>query len=143
MEPKAKTIPPKAFADIAARFPHLTTREDVTRQGEVNLAFPVQPGLRHEVLLCLDRDELHSGVENFHLEWFPCNSPAITNAFVDAVVGFISGDYRILEHYRGSKCVKAELQKPLNDSWITIGTSRPTLSLSIPWRTTRKELRNN
>ena len=36
----------------------------------------------------------------------------MTAGFVDAVCGLLEGRYRILEHHRGRRAVKAELQRP-------------------------------
>ncbi|MCA6590422.1 MAG: hypothetical protein IM522_14535 [Pseudanabaena sp. M109S1SP1A06QC] len=47
----------------------------------------------------------------------------------------------MLEHYRGNRCVKAELQAPAAADWETIGTTSH-LSLPIPWGKTFNEVRN-
>jgi hypothetical protein len=130
---KTLEIARKAFADIQARFPHLqaTFREG----GPVDLSvdMPVQSRLKYEVNLNLQGDELHFSVSHFWLEWFPCTKPAIVEAYITAVSGFLSGEYRIVEHYRGNNCVKAELQSPKDTDWKTIGVSSNNFWSLLPW----------
>ena len=113
----------RAFAAILGHFPQLSATEEANANVEISLVLPEQSGLTHQVWLALqNRDELHFSVGNFWLEWFPCTDPAKADSFIGAVVGFLAGHYRILEHYRNSKCFKAELQQPHEGSWQTIGT---------------------
>ncbi len=132
----------RAVAEIAARFPNLSMVENPKDPVELSITLPIQPGLKQKVWLCLqNNDELHFSVGNFWLEWFPCTDPSRVSAYVDAVCGYLSGEYRVLEHYRGKRCVKAELQCPVAASWRTIGTwSR--LWLPIPWGKSFNEVRN-
>ena len=131
-----------AFAEIAARFPGLQVIRETDAPVEISLTLPVQPGLAHKVWLCLQNDdELHFSVEHFWLEWFPCTDPSRVRDYVDAVCGYLSGQYRILEHYRGKKCVMAALQAPDGAGWKTIGTWG-TPWWPIPWKKTFKEVRN-
>ena len=47
------------FAEIAKRFPSLKMIENHDDPVEISITMPVQPGLSHEVWLCLqNRDEL-------------------------------------------------------------------------------------
>lgn len=128
-------IAKEAFGDIQARFPGLQMIEDHSAPVELSVNIPVQPGVLYPINLNLqNRDELHFSVGNFWLAWFPCANTERVAAFVDAVSGFLAGRYRILEHYRGRRCVKAELQKQENDGrWSTFGT-RSRLSLPGPWQ---------
>jgi len=137
-----EAIARSAFAEIAQRFPNLHFAEDEGTPVEVSITAPAQEGLRHKIWLALqNNDELHFSVEHFWLEWFPCTDPQRVKEYISSVVGFLSGDYRIIEHYRGTRCVKAQLQRPTNGGWSTIGTwSR--LNLPIPWATTCREVRN-
>jgi hypothetical protein len=132
----------QAIADIAARFPTLRMVENPEDPVELSITLPIQPGLKQKVWLCLQNiDELHFSVGNFWLEWFPCTNPDRVREYVEAVCGYLSGEYRVLEHYRGKRCVKAELQAPAAADWKTIGTwSR--LSLPIPWEKSFNEVRN-
>ena len=132
-----------AFQRIGNLLPSLELKKNLAASVELSIDIPVQPGLTYAVHLNLQNgDELHFGVGNFWLEWFPCTDPSRVEAYIDAVSGYLSGRYRILEHYRGKKCTKAELQKPLESGgWTTIGqTSYWRLSLSLQKRV--KEIRN-
>lgn len=132
----------QAFANIAARFPQFKMIEDEEAPVEISITIPSQPGLKQEVWLALqNNDELHFSVGSFWLEWFPCTDPIKVQSYIDSVAGFLSGNYRILEHYRGTKCVKAELQQPNSGGWHTIGTWS-LLWLPLPWNKTFKEVRN-
>lgn len=124
MNPTAElAIARKAIGDIAAHFPSLRMIEEPDAPVELSIRFPVQLGLNHEVWLALqDSDELHFSVGHLWLEWFPCTKPSRVDEFIAAVIGFLSGQYRVLEHYRGKRCVKAELQAPSSVGWQTIGT---------------------
>lgn len=139
----AETIARRAFSEIAARFPSLKIVENIGDPVAISLTIPAQPGCKYEVWLCLQNaDELHLGVEHLWLEWFPCTNPKPVDSFIDAVSGYLSGSYRILEHYRGERCVKAVLQAPHGENWRTMARSS-TLSLPFPWRKTFKEIRNS
>ncbi|VXB06968.1 conserved hypothetical protein [Luteimonas sp. 9C] len=112
-----------AFAEIGARFPHLKVTEEFDIPVEISLRLAVQDGLKHEVSLGLQNDdELHMSVGHFWCEWFPCTDPDNVRDFIDAVSGFLAGTYRSLEHYRGTRCFKAQLQRPTDDGWQTIAT---------------------
>jgi hypothetical protein len=140
VEPEA--IARSVFAEIANRFPSLKMIENVGEQVEISITIPAQPGLSHEVWLCLqNRDELHFYVGSFWLEWFPCTKHDRVEAYLNAVTGFLSGKYRVLEHYRGERCYKAQLQKPEDGRWQTIGTWG-TIWIPLSFRKTTKELRN-
>ncbi|WP_374301315.1 hypothetical protein [Ferrovibrio sp.] len=131
-----------ALSEIARRFPTLRMEEQPDDPVELSIKLPVQPGLSHDIWLGFQNEnELHFSVGHFWMEWFPCTDKAKAAAFVDAVTGFISGRYRILEHYRGKKCVRAELQMPDGDKWRTISSwARP--SLPFPLKKQFREIRN-
>lgn len=131
-----------AFAEIGARFPWLQQIEDREGPVELSVTIPVQPGIKQEIWLCLQNyDELHFSVGHFWLEWFPCTDPKRVSEYMAAVCGFIAGESRIIEHYRGDRCVKAQLQLPDQGEWKTLGTWA-RLSLPFPWSVTSKEVRN-
>lgn len=132
----------QAIAEIAARFPNLRMVETTNDWVDLSITLPVQPGLRQEVGLGLQNgDELHFAVSNFWLEWVPCTDPGRVHAYIEAVCGYLAGQYRVLEHHRGKKCVKAELQVPYMKNWKTIGTwSR--FSLPLPCSKSVSEVRN-
>ncbi len=143
LKPDTMQIASAAFSKIAEKFSHLKITEDKNVPVEISLTIPEQTGLKHKVWLCLqNNDELHFSVGHFWLEWFPCTKPEKVESYIDAVTGFLAGNYRIVEHYRGKRCVKAELQKPEGNDWQTIGTWG-TLSLPFPRKKTYQEIRNS
>jgi len=120
--------------EMRAKFPHL-------QMDLVDLSMDIfrQHGLPFDVRLNLQGDELHLNAGSFWLEWFPCTDPEIVGLYRDAVIGLLSGKYRILQHYIGSLAVKAELQRPQDDDWQTVGIWS-NLSNLIPWRRTTRVL---
>lgn len=137
-----ETIARDAFAAILAQFSALRMVEQPDARVELSFQIPRQKGLRYRVWLNLqNRDELHFAVEHFGLEWFPCTNPDRVAAFISAVTGFLAGESRVLERYRGARCISAELQIPKDDTWHTIGKSS-CLSIPLPWRVTYREVRN-
>jgi hypothetical protein len=101
------TIARRVFAEIAKRFPSLQMVENFGRPVEISITMPVQPGLKHKVSLCLqNHDELHFSAGHFWLEWFPCTKPEKMDGYLDAVTGFLSGKYRVLEYYRGKRATR-------------------------------------
>ncbi len=121
--PQTDEIARAAFAEIGARFPHLKIIEETSAPVEINLHLPIQDGLRHSIWLSLQNtDELHFSVGHFWCEWFPCTNPDKVGTFISAVSGFLAGTYRSVEHYRGTHCFKAQLQRPTGNGWETIAT---------------------
>src|SRR6185437_2947131 len=97
-------IAQKAFSEIFSRFSSLKVTENKDEPVEISYTMNVQSGLKYKVWLSLqNNDELHFSVENFWLEWFPCTKREEVDVYIDAVSGFLSGKYRIFEHYRGKK----------------------------------------
>ena len=132
-----------AFQRIGSLLPSLEVKKNVSDPVELSINIPVQPGLKYAVNLNFqNRDELHSSIGNFWLEWFPCTDPARVEAYIDAVSGFLSGRYRVVEYYRGKKCTKAELQKRLESGyWATFGKTYHW-GLSLSWQKSKKVIRN-
>jgi len=131
------------FAEIAKRFPSLKMVENHGEPVEISVTMPVQPGLAHEVWLCLQNgDELGFSTGHFYCEWFPCTKSDRAQNYLDVVTGFLSGKYRILEHYRGAKCYNAQLQKPEGEHWRTIA-NWATIWIPFWLRRTVKEVRNS
>ena len=140
--PDTEAIARSVFAEIAKRFPYLNMVENRDIPVEIGITMSVQPGLSHEVWLCLqNRDELGFSAGHLHVEFFPCTKPDRVEKYVDAVSGFLSGKYRILEHYRGTKCYWAQLQKPEGGRWSTIA-NWATIWIPLSFKRTVKELRN-
>ncbi len=132
-----------AIQQIKNSYPSLKMVENPEEPVELSITIPVQKGVKHKVWLCLQNyDELHFSVGNFWLEWFPCTKKTIAKRFIDSITGYLSGEYRVYEHYRGDACVKAELQKPMNGAWETIGTSVRFRFNPFPWKKTYIEFRN-
>jgi len=130
------------FAEIAKRFPSLKMVENHGEPVEISITMPVQPGLTHEVWLCLqNRDELGFSAGHFYIEVFPCTKSDRVEKYLAAVTGFLSGRYRILEHFRGTRCYKAKLQRPEGDRWRTIATWA-TIWIPMSFKRTVKEVRN-
>jgi hypothetical protein len=130
------------FAEIAKRFPSLRMVENQGEPVEISITMPVQPGLLHKVWLCLQNvDELGFGVGRFYCDWFPCTKADRVERYLGAVCGFLSGKYRIVEYYRGTKCYKAKLQKPEGDRWRTIA-NWATIWVPLSFKKTVKELQN-
>ena len=130
------------FKRIQDDFPNLTMRLDMKPINvDMGLEIPEQNGLLVPVNLSLQSDELHMNAGSFCLEWFPCQEEFIQKTFLGAVRGFLSGRFRILEHCRGNRVVKAELQEPKGDGWKTIGTWS-TVHMPWPFRRTTRTIQN-
>jgi hypothetical protein len=143
MNPAAElVIAREAIAAIAGRFASLRMIEEPEDPVELSIRLPVQPGLNHEVWLALqNNDELSFSVGHFWLEWFPCSKASCVDEYIAAVTGFLSGEYRVLEHYLGKHCMKAELHAPSPSGWQTIGSWRTALGL-LPLRGSLREITN-
>jgi hypothetical protein len=110
---------------------------------ELAMRIPSQSGLCFEVNLNLqNRDELHLSASRLWVEWFPCTNQTKADSYFEAVSGLLSGEFRILEHWRGRRIVLAQLQRPYQGKWKTIAyTSNPTVL--FPWPTkTLKVIQN-
>ena len=133
----------EAFKLIEHNFPDLAIEDDIQDAVELSFTFPIQEKLKYEVNLNLqNNDELHFSVSNFWCEWFPCTKSDCREDYIDAVIGFLSGKYRIVEYYKGTKCTKAKLQKPVDKTWKTIATSSH-LHFYIPWHIKQQKIIQN
>lgn len=139
---ETEAIARAVFAQIANRFPSLQMVENPDDPVEISITIPTQPGLCQKVWLCLqNHDELHFAAGHFWCEWFPCTKPDRVEKYLDAVTGFLSGKYRIVEYYRGTRCYKAKLQKPDGNRWRTVA-NWATIWIPLPFKKkTIKELR--
>ena len=123
MSEATESIARSAFAQIFAANPDLRWTENKDDPVEISISLPAQARLKYDIWLALqNEDELHFSVGHFWLEWFPCTDFLKAQAYVDAVCGFISGDCRVVEQFRGPDCVKATLQRRNGETWQTIGT---------------------
>ena len=121
------------FEKIRAAFPALAMNLD-SHPLHVDLAMdiPAQPGLSFKISLNLQNlDELDLSASALWVEWFPCTNPTKVDEYFAAVSGLLSGRFRILEHWRGRRVVKAELQFPTERVWKTMTGCWNILS--IPW----------
>ena len=135
-------IAKRTFELIQQKFPNLTMRIHNDGPVELSLEIKKQNGLNFDIDLNLqNNDELHFSVGHFWCEWFPCTKQAEVDEYIDLVSGFISGQYRILEHCRGKRIVKSELQSPENDSWKTRATCM-TPSFPFPIKKTFNVVQN-
>ncbi len=133
MPTKQFDIALSTFEKIRAAFPALTMNLDLhPRHVDLAMDIPAQDGLSFKVYLDLQNvDELHIEASALWVEWFPCTSPQHVDKYYEAVSGLLSGRFRILEHWRGKRVVKAELQRPTSGEWETVaGCSH---LLSVPW----------
>jgi hypothetical protein len=133
----------KLFDRIRSAHPKLHMILDRQPQHvDLEMTVPVQDGLSFPVRLNLRGDELHlEAGRNYRMEWFPGREPQVADRYFDAVDGLLAGRYRIVEHSRRGKVIRAELQVPGEGEWRILATwSR--FNFPIPWRTARKVLSN-
>lgn len=114
-------IAEQLFHEIAAAFPllHSSIQVEPHPQVALSLDFDVQPGLAFPVSATLqnvDELHLHAGAILWY-EWFPCYYPDRAAAFRQAITGVLSGEYRVVEFYRKSRPIKAELQRIDSGIW--------------------------
>ena len=144
LQTKQFEITLSTFEKLRAAFPVLSINLDL-RPTHVDLAMdiPAQPGLSFNVYLDLQNlDVLHLEASAFWCEWFPCTNPKKVDKYLEAVSGLLSGEFRILEHWRGRRPVRAQLQRPSRGGWENVA-SWTDVSAIMPWpRKTLKVLHN-
>jgi hypothetical protein len=122
------------FEKIRAAFPTLTMNL-VLDHPHLDLAMdiPAQPGLTFKMDLNVQNlDELHLSASALWYEWFPCTNSKKVERYLEAVSGLLSGEFRILEHWRGKRPVKAQLQRPCRGRWENVATWLD-VSAIVPW----------
>lgn len=131
-----------AFNEIQSAFPGI--RMQMRRDPNVAVAMDIkaQSCMAFDMSLYLDGDVLNLTAGKAWFEWFPAEDKRVVGLFVDAVCGLLAGKYRIVETYRGTHCVKTQLQCPAGSEWKTASTSVRGLSLFLPGRRTQKVLQN-
>lgn len=114
-------IAKSVFETLREEFPHLSMEfDDSPKYTELELTIPAQDGLSFEIVINLQNvDELHVNVDDFWGEWFPCTDSKITESFLRAVRGLLSGEYRIAVFSKKGKPYKRLLQSPVENSWKT------------------------
>ena len=123
MEMDTMKIARQSITEISEKFPSMEFVEDKKDQVELSITIPIQEGIKKDIWLSLqNNDELTLAVGKLQVEWFPCTEVKNVRDFIDAASDYIGGKSRILEHYRGNSCVKAELQKPDGEKWKTVVT---------------------
>ena len=107
---------------IKRRFPYLqASLQEEHPHVETLLTIPAQEELPFEVRINLQNcDELHLNAGKIWCEWFPCRKKEITDQFVEAVCGLLSGEFRIVEYSRKGETFKAELQRPEGEAWTIV-----------------------
>jgi hypothetical protein len=131
------------FERIRAAHPGLHMVLDADpRDVDVELTIPEQEAVAFPIRLNRQGDELHlEAGDHFALEWFPARDRDVADRYFDAVDGLLAGRCRIVEHYRGRRAVRAELEALRGGDWRVLGTwSRARFP--VPWRTTRRVLTN-
>ena len=135
----------RVVEELQRRFSGLKVRvdRDVHQQVQASANIPPQDGLDFGFHFTLQGDELHLQVGgSFWVEWFPCEDTAVTDEFIDAVAGIISGRYRIVEYSIAEAPVKAQLQRPAaGGQWHKVATWS-SLGALIPWRRTQSIIQN-
>jgi hypothetical protein len=133
MRTKQFEIALSTFEKLRAAFPALSMEFDL-QPANMDLAvdIPTQAGLSFPVFLNLQNlDELCLETSALGVSWFPCTNPKKVENYFEAVSGLLSGRFRILQHWRGKRVVKAELQRPTNEGWKTV--TGCSYLLSVPW----------
>jgi hypothetical protein len=138
---EARDIARTVFDEIRESFTDLSTRQSESFEGEPQLEIPEQPGLRFDVTLYLYGDVLNLCAGQFWREWFPCSNPEVVSRYVEAVLGLLEGRFRIVEHSRNGRVLKAFLQRPSGPRWQNL--SRHYHGLSLPWPKTEQRILQN
>lgn len=124
MQTKEFEIALSTFEKVRAVFPALSMKLDLNPKNvDLAMDIPAQPGLCFNVHLNLqNQDELHLSASAFWCEWFPCTNPKKVEKYLEAVSGLLSGEFRILEHWRGKRRVKTQLQRQSRGRWENVAT---------------------
>lgn len=125
---KLLDIASDTFKSIENSFPDLKFNYDFNDKNvDISVDVPKQKGLDFDVNLNLQTDELHISTKHFWGSWFTIKNPHVVDLYKDAVVGLLSGKYRIVQYWDGDTLAKSLLQKPVDNQWQTIFTDRKKL----------------
>jgi len=115
----------EAFEEIQSSFPRLNMDMNYNqRYLDLAMDIPKQSGLDFDVSLNLQDDELHISASGFWGSYFPMKDPIVITAYLEAVKGILSGEYRILQSMKNGMVITSFLQRPNEGSWETIFTDR-------------------
>lgn len=120
-----------AFDEIRRAFPDLRMEESRSPDGEPELRIPAQAGLAFELHSYLHGDALSLCAGSFWGEWFPCHDPKTVEQYREAVVGLLTGRFRVVEVHRRGRLLRSLLQRPKGSSWKTI--SWTSFGFPLPW----------
>ena len=132
------------FERIQGEFPKLAMeRVHDPEHVELEMSIPQQPGLMFDVHLNLQNvDELYLNIACvFCVSWFPCTDGDVSERFVEAVCGVLSGAFRVLAVYSGPRHLKSYLQRPQGAQWETIASHHN--SFALPFSRRRKAVIQN
>lgn len=121
------------FSDIEAANP--SVRFDKAEELVEGESLPVmdvreQPGVTLSMSLYISGDELYLDCGAFHASWFPLKERPVREKYIDCVSGLLRGTHRVVEHSRGSRITRANLQTWNGEAWVPVSSwSR----LTWPW----------
>jgi len=125
---KLLDIASDTFKKIESSFPDLKFNYDFNHKYvDMSVDIPKQKGLDFDINLNLQTDELHISTKHFWGSWFTIKNPEVVQLYLDAVIGLLSGKYRIVQYWDGDTLAKSLLQKPVGDKWTTVFTDRKKL----------------
>jgi hypothetical protein len=130
------------FEDLRSELPGLHVQIDPDDPNvEISVEIVQQGGLDFPVHLNFqNRDQLHLGAGDvFWCSWFPSSDPEVVARYREAVLGVISGGYRIVEYRRWGRGTGAHLQAPGPAGWRTVARSSRGLLGALPFRWGRAE----
>lgn len=138
----------RLFEDLRSELPGLRIEINPDDPNvEISVEIPQQPGLAFDVHLNFQNsDELHLGAGDvFWCSWFPSSDAEVIKRYHEAVLGVISGQYRIVEYRRWGYRVRATLQAPGPEGWQTVARSAAGFLSLIPFRWGERDrvLQNN
>ena len=115
----------RLFEQIRAEFHYLSASVDVrpVSPSILSLTFNSQSRLPFQVVATLQSDELGLGIgDGFWCEWFPCTDNEVAGRFAQALRGVLSGEFQLVEYWRGERIIKAQLQQQYGTGWKTIAS---------------------
>ena len=118
---------------IRSKFPELQINVDLEEPNVHAVAcLEEQPELDFDISIDLQNcDELAIIAESLWASYFPIGEEDSFEKFIDAIIGLISGNYRIVEYRVLGSLIKTTLEKPCGQEWLKIYTCSPMPSLSF------------